>query len=56
MLEFQQSTLSVDEGDAGSMTTEQVCLVLSLTDGSTLVRNVEAQVAMIGGTASKPSF
>ena len=48
MVEFQQSILSVDEGDASSMTTEQVCLVLSLTDGSTLERNVEAQVAVTG--------
>lgn len=34
------------------MTAVQVCIVLSLT-GDTLARNVEAQVTMNGGTASK---
>ena len=51
-VEFLQATISTDEGDTGMMTAVQVCVVLSLT-GSTLSRNVEAQVTMNGGTASK---
>ena len=37
------------------MTAVQVCIVLSLNRG-TLARNVEAQVTMTGGTASKPNM
>ena len=52
-VEFQQATITTDEGDTGMMTAVQVCVVLSLNRG-TLARNVEAQVTMNGGTASKP--
>ena len=51
-VEFQQASASVAEGDSGMMADVQLCLELTLTPGSTLARDVEAEVTISGGTAS----
>ena len=51
-VDFQPSSTSIAEGDAGATDAVQVCLELTLSSGATLAGNVEAEVMISGGTAS----